>query len=245
MDPGTGAKRMNAREQGRIKPDTGLNLREKPNGRQIGVLKHNEEVDILEEVTFFRVRAESGQVGYVHGSYLEQMPLQQDIEASDSAADFTPSESFSLVTFTNECLIGVQIKVDKDFVPALNRVCDYAKKFKLKVWATSSTRSLDNQVRGAIVTPASKSCHHIGHAIDMNIQFEGKLYNSKKLRRNNLDMLPKAISNFINAIREDDGLRWGGDFNTEDPVHIDDNFYHKQQILYLAKLHSRIDQLNA
>jgi len=235
---------MSTGERGRIKPDTGLNLREKPNGRQIAVLKHNEEVEILEEVTFFRVRAQSGQVGYVHGSYLEKMPMQEELALAAPRADATPSESFSLVTFSNTRFIGAQVKVDQDFVPALNRVCEYAKQFKVKVWVTSSTRSLDNQVRGAIVPPASKSCHHIGHAIDMNIQFEGTLYNSQKLRRSNLDKLPKAISHFINAIREDDGLRWGGDFTTEDPVHIDDNFYHKQQIMYLAKLYSRIDQLN-
>lgn len=236
---------MNTIERGRIKPDTGLNLREKPNGRQITVLKHNEEVDILEEVTFFRVRAQSGQIGYVHGSYLEQMPLDQELDVTALATDATPSETFISVTFSHERFIGAQVKVDQDFVPALNRVCDYAKTFNLKIWATSSTRSLDNQVRGAIVPPASKSCHHIGHAIDMNIQFEGKLYNSKKLKRSNLNKLPQAIGDFISVIREDDGLRWGGDFNTEDPVHIDDDFYHKQQIMYLAKLDSRVDQLNA
>ena len=233
---------MNIPEQGRIKPETGLNLREKPNGRQLRVLKHNEQVELLEEVTFYRVRAQSGQVGYVHGSYLEKMPLQQ--EHDEAEPDFTPSESFSLVSFSHGRLIGAGVKVDKDFVPALKRVCEYAAKFKVKVWTTSSTRSLDNQLRGAIVPPASKSCHHIGHAIDMNIYFEGKLYNSKKLRRSNLDNLPKAIGHFINAIREDVSLRWGGDFQQEDPVHIDDNFYHEQKILYLAKLHSRVDQLN-
>jgi hypothetical protein len=84
------------------------------------------------------------------------------------------------------------------------------------------------------VPPASKSC-----------QFEGSLYNSKKLRPSNLDQLPEEISDFINAIRKDNELRWGGDFNTEEPVHIDDDFYHKPQILYLAKLDSRINQLNA
>ena len=232
-------------ERGRIKPDSGLNLREKPNGEKITVLKHNEEVEILEEVSFFRVKSESGQVGYVHASYVEYMPAIEKADLVGVNADLVPSEVFKLVKFSNERLIGSAVKVDMDFVPAMNRVCEYAKKFKLEIWATSSIRSLDNQVRGAIVPPASRSCHHIGHAIDMNIQFGGELYNSKKLKRSNLDNLPAAIRNFINAIRNDQGLRWGGDFNTEDPVHIDDDFYRKQQIIYLAKLDSRVDQLNA
>jgi hypothetical protein len=236
---------MKLRGKGRIKSDSGLNLREKPNGQKIAVLKHNEEVDVLEEVSFFRVRATSGQIGYVHGSYLEQMPTEQALDIVALTSQAAPSVGFIIVTFTDVHLIGSVVKVDSDFVPALTRICECAGKFKLKIWVTSSTRSLDNQVRGAIVPPASHSCHHIGHAIDMNIQFQGKLYNSKKLRRGNLDNLPKAISNFINAIREDGGLRWGGDFNTEDPVHIDDDFYRKQQVIYLAKLHNRIDQLNA
>jgi hypothetical protein len=232
-------------EKGRIKPDSGLNLREKPNGEKVAVLRHNQEVEILEEVSFFRVKSESGQVGYVDASYVEFMPALESVNVTEISANLVPSEVFKLVKFSNERLIGETVKVDLDFVPAMNRVCAYAKKFKVKVWATSSTRSLDNQVRGAIVAPASHSCHHIGHAIDMNIQFNGDLYNSKKLKRSNLDNLPTAIRNFINAIRNDQGLRWGGDFNTEDPVHIDDDFYHKQQVIYLAKIDSRVDQLNA
>ncbi|MFT4937487.1 MAG: hypothetical protein ACI88A_000504 [Paraglaciecola sp.] len=235
---------MRTGERGRIKPDSGLNLREKPNGEKIGVLRHNDEVEILEEVLFFRVKSESGQVGYVHASYVEHMPVIEKVDVVKISPNLVPSEVFNLVTFSNERLIGDAVKVDLDFVPAMNRICTYAKKFKLKIWATSSTRTLDNQVRGAIVPPASHSCHHIGHAIDMNIQFDGELYNSKKLKRANLDNLPVAIRNFINAIRNDQGLRWGGDFKTEDPVHIDDDFYRKQQIIYLAKLDSRVNQLN-
>ena len=78
----------------------------------------------------------------------------------------------------------------------------------------------------------------------MNVQYDGRLYNSKQLRRNNLNNLPRPITAFIEAIREDDHLRWGGDFSEEDPVHIDDDFFHQQQMMYMAKLHSRMSQLN-
>ena len=67
------------------------------------------------------------------------------------------------------------------------------------------------------------SNHMAGHAIDMNVQSEGVLYNSSKLKKSNLANLPAPVKSFIEAIRDDTTLRWGGDFATEDPVHIDDH----------------------
>lgn len=232
-------------DKGRVKPDSGLNMREKPNGELMSVLRHNEVVDILEEVRFYRVRNAIGEIGYVHGDYLEKMPTTDTRIAEVEKPNVFPSDTYEQVVFENECFIGEPAKVDRDFVPALTRVSDYAKACKLKVWVTSSTRNLGDQVRGAIVPPAGRSCHHIGHAIDMNLMFEGTLYNSRKLQRNNLTNLPAAIGKFIDKIREDAELRWGGDFSVEDPVHIDDDFYHRQEIMYMAKLHSRVNQLNA
>jgi hypothetical protein len=232
-------------DKGRVKSDTGLNLREKPNGEKIAVLRHNEEVDILDEVTFYRVKRAQGNIGYVHGAFLEIMPGFESDSPTPPSDTALPSETFRLVTFSNENFVGAPVKIDNDFVAAMNRVGQYAKNCGLKIWITSSTRSLNNQVKGAIVPPASKSCHHIGHAIDMNVMYDGKLYNSKKLRRGNLANLPEPIRNFIDSIRADKELRWGGDFNTEDPVHIDDDLYRKQEVIYMAKLYCRLDQLNA
>lgn len=231
--------------RGRVKPDSGLNFREKPNGELISVLRHNEMVGILETVTFYRVQNAIGEVGYVHGDYLEKMPSIENHVVSIDKPRVFPSDTYEQVIFENEFFVGEPAKVDRDFVPALKRVSDYAKTNKLKVWVTSSSRNLGDQVRGAIVPPAGRSCHHIGHAIDMNLMHDGKLYNSRSLRRDNLGNLPSAISKFIDKIREDDELRWGGDFSVEDPVHIDDDFYHRQEIFYMAKLHSRVIQLNA
>jgi hypothetical protein len=76
---------------------------------------------------------------------------------------------------------------------------------------------LNIQIRGTIVTPASNSCHHIGNAIDMNVIHKGKLYNSIKLKRNNLNGLTDAVQKFIAKIRADTKLRWGGDFEGEEP----------------------------
>ena len=231
---------------GRVKPESGLNLREQANGRKTGVLIHNEEVDILEEITWYRVRTRDGRVGYVHGDYLDLSPQVAVLpEATDPAVIALAQPEFELVTYQGGQFTGKEVQVDKDFIPALERINLYASECDIKVWVTSAIRNLNEQVNGAIVTPASRSCHHIGHAIDMNVQYQGRLYNSAALKKANHDQLPAAVTGFIQRLREDAELRWGGDFATEDPVHIDDDFYHLQEAFYLAKLQSRVNQLNA
>ena len=60
--------------KGRVKSTTGVNLRLKPNGDKVDVLGHNEEFTIVDEVMFYRVKSKNGQVGYVHGDYVEKIP---------------------------------------------------------------------------------------------------------------------------------------------------------------------------
>lgn len=228
----------------RVKSKTGLNLRAKPNGEKLFVLAHNQEVELLEEVRFFRVLADDGRIGYVHGDYIESYPEAEIDRQTDSLEAAFPSQLFELVEYSAENFIGQKAMVDKDFVASLNRLNLYAGNCQLKIWVTSSTRCINEQVNGAIVPPASYSCHYVGHAIDMNIQYDGILFNSKKLARSQFNQLPAAILNFIDAIRQDKELRWGGDFNTEDPVHIDDNLFKREELIYTAKLYTRLDQLN-
>ena len=54
----------------------------------------------------------------------------------------------------------------------------------------------------------------------MNIWSGSKLYNSTDLI--DFESLLGDVRNFSNNIRNDPGLRWGGDFGTSDPVHIGD-----------------------
>ncbi|MBK8501051.1 MAG: M15 family metallopeptidase [Saprospiraceae bacterium] len=86
---------------------------------------------------------------------------------------------------------------------------------------TSSFRTTTN-VAGAIVTPAIRSNHLAGHAIDMNVVYDNgtKSANSKVLAK--YPSVPEPVRRFINSIILDPGLRWGGQFNTPDVVHIDD-----------------------
>lgn len=229
-------------QKGRVKSTTGLNLRLKPNGEKLSVFEHNEQFTIVDEVTFYRVKSDDGRVGYVHSDYVEKIPVASVLPESNRE-NYQPI--FKPVVFNNDVFVGEIVRVDQDFVPDLKRIAAYAVKCNLKIWVTSSLRQLDNQVKGAIVKPASNSCHHIGHAIDMNILYEGKFFNSKALRVKNHINLPESISKFFEMIRMDEDLRWGGDFSTEDPVHIDNDFYHKQKLYYLSKLDNRVELLNA
>ena len=235
---------MSVVNKGRVRSERGLNLREKPNGNKLVVLTSSEEVEILEEVKYLLVKTASGQIGYVHADYIDESPVLNEIQASQEIEDVFPGPQFKLVKFTGDCFIGQPTMVDVDFALCLKRVNQYAKQTDVKIWVTSSTRNINQQVNGAIVKPTDKSCQHIGHAIDMNVMYLGELYNSKTLKKSNFKNLPDVITDFIKMIRDDKQLRWGGDFNTEDPVHIDDNFYNRQQTMYVAKLDSRMDQLN-
>lgn len=226
-------------DRGRVKPESGLNLRTSPSGDVLSVLRHDEEVELLEAVTYYRVKRENGDIGFAHGDYLEALPNT----APQINDPFTPHDEFQLTNFQHDRFLGEPVRVDQDFIPALNEIAQLAEQHNVKIWVTSSLRSISNNINGAIATPASKSCHHIGHAIDMNIWCEGKLYNSKKLHPAKLSLQPKSVVAFIESIQGSKRLRWGGDFSQVDPVHIDDNFYHTQTLLYKAKLQDRIRKL--
>ena len=73
--------------------------------------------------------------------------------------------------------------------------------------------------------------------IDMNLYLGSPTnwFNSQKLKRGNLPSLPAAVRTFIEMIRDDDLLRWGGDFIREDPVHVDDNLYRRAPDLWMRK----------
>ena len=127
----------------------------------------------------------------------------------------------ALVTYVGSEFQGKKVLADKLFVPHLNQINALAKTHGVKIHVTSSWRANAN-VAGAIVTPAKKSNHMAGHAIDMNLVFPGGWANSSYLKRSNEANWHSAVAGFINAIRADATLRWGGDFRTQDPVHIDD-----------------------
>jgi hypothetical protein len=158
--------------------------------------------------------------------------------AEDTAAPQL-SATCDIRIYRNTRFIGTELRADADFFPFLDRLNDFATDCDLEIFVTSSTREPGRKVNGAIVKPASRSNHLVGHAIDMNLKSGGRLFNSQALKRSNLPNLPGAIRDFIQRVRTDGTLRWGGDFTAEDPVHIDDNLNGRESAIWDLKLASR------
>lgn len=127
-----------------------------------------------------------------------------------------------LEAFKSPRFIGKPLLADIEFFDSLEKIDQFATDNNIKVFITSSTRLQGSVVSGAIVRPASRSNHLVGHGIDMNVMLGERLFNSDALNKSNLKNLPKGIQDFIQSIRNDPILRWGGDFNPADSVHIDD-----------------------
>lgn len=149
-----------------------------------------------------------------------------------------------LITYKSDIFIGKEIQIDEDFLTSLKLIEDYARFNSLQIYITQAVRNSNAVVSGAIVKPATKSNHLVGHAIDMNIQFKNNLYNSDDLAKDNLFKLPNEIQYFINGVRKNDTLRWGGDFDTPDPVHIDDALNLRNPELWEEKYYFIQGELN-
>jgi hypothetical protein len=130
---------------------------------------------------------------------------------------------------------GQQILVHRDFEKALDRLESYAAEQGITLIVNQSYRKQDQKVRGNIVAPASRSNHFVGYAIDANIRYRNQKYFAAILMQSNLDQLPEPIINFINAVRKDKSLRWGGDFKTQDPVHFDVPINHTRPKSWLTQ----------
>lgn len=215
----------------------GLNQRKSPKtGKVLNTLRKGSKVEILEEETWLKVKASDGSVGYVLGDFVEKEETDlvdqstSTIPVSTVAADvLADSEQDECVikAYTNSQFIGKELRVDVDFMPHLDRLNQYALDCEVKFFITSSAREPGRSVTGAIVPPASRSNHLVGHAIDMNLQSASGFFNSSKLKRANLANLPREIQKLIKLVRDDVVLRWGGDFNPQDPVYIDDKLNHR------------------
>jgi len=112
------------------------------------------------------------------------------------------------------------VMADEGFETYLYTMDRLAKQYGLQIKVQGEGfRKADSPVRGAIVPPSATSNHLVGHAVDINIVYNGTWYNSTTL--SNYSSLPQAIKNFITGCKNA-GMRWGGEFSTRDPVHFDD-----------------------
>jgi len=226
-----------------VTPSGGLNLRQqaKP-GKVIKVLRKGSQVEVLEEHTWLKVKTKSGEIGYVSADYVDRDPLEEKTTQDSVAVAnsvMQSSEKCIIKPYQNSQFIGKALFADVDFFPALERLNQFAKECNVSIYVTSSAREPNRQVSGAIVKPATRSNHMIGHAIDMNLQSASGFFNSKKLKKANFSKLPAEIKGFLQMVRDDSQLRWGGDFGKEDPVHIDDNLNNRDPELWDKKLASR------
>ena len=139
-----------------------------------------------------------------------------------------------IVQYKHDALVGKPCLIEEGFIVALDRLCFYANEFGLKLYVNSSYRN-STVVDGAIVTPATLSNHLIGHAIDANIVDGKTFWNSKKMEAG----LTGNVLKFIETVRKDTVLRWGGDFHEKDVVHFDDGL----NIHNLVKWHELYNDL--
>ena len=141
-----------------------------------------------------------------------------------------------ITAFSSSQFVGKPLLADVEFIPELQKINHFAAEGGLQVYITSSARQHGIAVGNNIVPPASRSNHLVGHAIDMNLKKNGGFYNSSAMRKGNIHRLPKAVKDFIKAVRNDSVLRWGGDFNPQDPVHIDNGLNIRDPATWDAKL---------
>jgi len=236
----------------------GLQLRKSPKtGTVLKTLRRNSSLEILEKETWLRVRTRDGEEGYVLADFVEtaaadlfpgpvqprpppQVPPEGAPAPSGNGGAAAAAAVCDIRIYRNTRFIGGELRADVEFFPSLDALNGFATECGVEIFVTSSTREPGRTVSGAIVKPASRSNHLVGHAIDMNLKSAGGLFNSQALTRANSPNLPAEIHRFIDKVRAHPPLRWGGDFSQEDPVHIDDNLNGRDPARWDSKLASRV-----
>jgi len=207
-------------------PGVNLLLPSDPSHR-IRTLGPGDRVEVLDGTRWLRV-AVDGVAGLVPAASVEIEP---------AVAPEQPVRATGIQRFAGgTCFVGDPIEAHVDFHPALRRLDAYAARVGARIHVTHSFRRPDERLRGAVVPPARRSNHLVGHAIDMNVVLPGVWLSSKRLRREHLRELPSEARYLIQQIRDDDELRWGGDFVHPDPVHIDDDLSRRDPDQWMRKL---------
>ncbi len=140
---------------------------------------------------------------------------------AEQAKNNLPADKSPLVLYEASRFQGSPCRADIEFVTALDKLNAFAEQADVFIHVTSSFRTSSN-VAGAIVKPATRSNHMAGHAIDMNVIYDNKTKSANSVMLGKYPNVPEPVKRFIKSIIDDKGLRWGGQFNAKDPVHIDD-----------------------
>jgi hypothetical protein len=124
----------------------------------------------------------------------------------------------SFQTIPNPTIRNGDLIVDTAFLAGVQSLDTAAAGAHVTLTVNQAFRVAGVPVGGAVVTPATKSQHLIGHAIDCNIQDGATLITSHTFQHHQETAAARA---FVAAAKHA-GLRWGGDFATVDFVHFDD-----------------------
>lgn len=214
-------------ERGEVIANSGLRLRSSPrDGAVRAVLRNGTVVDVLSRETWLRVRLaeEPEVVGFVLADYVDP----------HTAAPGPAAPGAGLATYVHPRFRGEAPRIHPDFTNRLDRIAGFAEATDVYIFVTGALREPYVPVHGAVVEPARMSNHHVGHAIDLNVIHNNEWFNSTRLRHP--ELLSDAVHDFIGLIRADRDLRWGGDFTTVDPVHVDDDLNHRDPAVYTSKL---------
>jgi D-alanyl-D-alanine carboxypeptidase len=134
-----------------------------------------------------------------------------------NVADF-PSFTAEFKHIDNPTVEADDMLVDATFIDSLKALHKAAEDAQVKLAIIQAFRVEGAPVTETVVTPASKSQHLIGHAIDCNILDGDKRINSETFKRGRQTA---AANKFVEGAKKAD-LRWGGDFSKRDFVHFDD-----------------------
>ncbi|WP_411990769.1 M15 family metallopeptidase [Agarivorans sp. DSG3-1] len=123
--------------------------------------------------------------------------------------------SFKLLR--NQHVTKGEFVVSVSLLPYIKTMNIEAKKLGLKIVINQSLRQLGIPPKGAVVTPAKRSQHYIGHAVDVNI-VDGSNWNTSATFK--AQKATNSAKLFIAAMKKA-GLRWGGNFSKMDSPHFD------------------------
>jgi len=111
-----------------------------------------------------------------------------------------------------------EVLVNAAFVDAIRKLNAAAEATGVSLHINQTFRRDDVPPSGAVVPPAKKSQHLVGHAVDLNV-IDGAVTNTAAMFMSGT-ATPGAMA-FVRAAKTA-GLRWGGDFAVRDPIHFDD-----------------------
>jgi len=134
------------------------------------------------------------------------------------ASEFDNIELSSIFkTITHPSIASDELVISSQLLDYLIQADTRAKELSITISLNQTFRVNGVKVSGAVVTPAKKSQHLIGHAIDCNI-VDGAIHNNSNAFKKKQET--KNAKKFIETMKEN-GMRWGGDFSKIDIPHFD------------------------